>query len=95
MIEIRAIPVRPPAGDRRQQIMQVARELLVRHGVEGTTISQIAEHAQVNEAVLFRHFRKEDLYWIMIDPHAKYAAAGSRWRRQAKCTPRQTHRIQP
>jgi hypothetical protein len=31
----------------------------------------------------------------MIDPHAKYAAAGSRWRRQAKCTPRQTHRIQP
>ena len=66
--EIRALPVRLPAEDRRQQIMQVAKVLFARYGFEGTTTSQIAEHARVNEAILFRHFRsKEDLYWAMID----------------------------
>jgi len=66
--EIRAIPARLPADDRREQIMRVAKELFARYGFEGTTTSRIAKHARVNEAVLFRHFRsKEDLYWAMID----------------------------
>jgi len=53
---------------RHQQILAVATELFARQGFHGTTTRQIAEQAQVNEAILFRHFpRKEDLYWAVIE----------------------------
>jgi AcrR family transcriptional regulator len=61
-------PVRVPARDRRLQIMEAAKELFARQGLEGTTTRQIAERARVNEAIIFRHFpSKEDLYWAIID----------------------------
>jgi AcrR family transcriptional regulator len=61
-------PVRVPARDRRLQIMQAAKELFARQGLEGTTTRQIAQRARVNEAIIFRHFpSKEDLYWAIID----------------------------
>ena len=54
--------------DRREQIMQAAKELFARQGFEGTTTRQIAERAGVNEAIIFRHFpTKEDLYWAILD----------------------------
>ncbi len=56
------------APDRHRQIIRVAMELFARQGYEGTTTRQIAERAQVNEAIIFRHFRrKEDLYWAVIE----------------------------
>lgn len=56
------------AQDRRQQILQVATGLFARQGFQGTTTRQIAEQAQVNEALLFRHFpSKETLYWTIIE----------------------------
>jgi AcrR family transcriptional regulator len=59
---------RIPAPERHQQILAVATELFARRGFRGTTTRQIAEKAQVNEAILFRHFpRKEDLYWAVIE----------------------------
>jgi len=59
---------RIPSTDRRRQIMQVATNLFALQGFEGTTTRQIAEHAGVSEAVIFRHFpRKETLYWAIID----------------------------
>jgi AcrR family transcriptional regulator len=61
-------PVRIRAGDRREQIMDAAKELFARQGFEGTTTRQIAERARVNEAIIFRHFpTKEDLYWAVLD----------------------------
>jgi AcrR family transcriptional regulator len=61
-------PVRVPARDRRLQIMEAAKELFARQGLEGTTTRQIAQRARVNEAIIFRHFpSKEDLYWAIID----------------------------
>ena len=66
--------VRVPAEDRRQQIIEVARDLFSNRGYEGTTTRQLAEEIGINEALLFRHFQsKEDLYWAvlqhMIDMH--------------------------
>ncbi len=66
--------VRLPARDRRLQIMEAAKELFARQGFEGTTTRQIAEHARVNEAIIFRHFpSKEDLYWAIIDRESELA----------------------
>jgi AcrR family transcriptional regulator len=59
---------RVPAADRRDQILGVARLLFAKQGFRGTTTRQIADQAQVNEAILFRHFRsKEALYWAVLD----------------------------
>ena len=54
--------------------MEAAKELFARQGFEGTTTRQIAEHARVNEAIIFRHFpSKEDLYWGVIDRESELA----------------------
>ena len=56
------------AGDRRRQILETATELFARQGFKGTTTRQIADLAQVNEAIIFRHFStKEDLYWAVLE----------------------------
>ena len=59
--------VRVPAEDRRQQIIEVARDLFAVRGYEGTTTRELAEEIGVNEAILFRHFpSKEELYWAVL-----------------------------
>jgi AcrR family transcriptional regulator len=59
--------VRVPAEDRRQQIIDVARELFAARGFEGTTTRELAESAGINEALIFRHFPgKEELYWAVL-----------------------------
>ncbi len=40
----------------RQKIVNTALELFARHGITETTTRQIADHAEVNEVTLFRHF---------------------------------------
>ncbi len=63
------------SGDRRQQIVEVATQLFARQGYEGTTTRQIAEAAEVNEAIIFRHFStKEDLYWAVIEDQCRMRA---------------------
>jgi AcrR family transcriptional regulator len=59
--------VRVPAEDRRQQIIEVARDLFANRGYEGTTTRELAEQIGINEALLFRHFpSKEELYWSVL-----------------------------
>src|SRR5581483_9481993 len=61
-------PGRFSAAHRRKQILEVAMKLFARQGFQGTTTREIAEAAQVNEAIIFRHFpSKEDLYWSVIE----------------------------
>ena len=61
--------------DRRQQILDVATQLFARQGYEGTTTRQIAVSAEVNEAIIFRHFStKEDLYWAVIEDQCRIRA---------------------
>ena len=77
------IPVRVAARDRRLQIMEAAKELFARQGLEGTTTREIAERARVNEAIIFRHFpSKEDLYWAIIDRESELAGWQPALRRQ-------------
>jgi AcrR family transcriptional regulator len=56
------------AGDRRQQIAEVAMRLFSERGFRGTTTKEIAQAAGVSEAIIFRHFAtKEELYTAIID----------------------------
>ncbi len=72
-------PNRVSGPDRRQQILAVAAKLFARRGFRGTTTRQIAERAGVNEAILFRHFRrKEDLYWAILDHKCRSARGRER-----------------
>jgi AcrR family transcriptional regulator len=67
--------VRYTAEGRREQILEVATQLFARQGFQGTTTRQIAERAQVNEAIIFRHFpTKDDLYWEILDAKCKIGA---------------------
>ena len=78
-------PKRVSAQDRRQQIMQAAMKLFARQGFEGTTTRQIAERAQVNEAIIFRHFpHKEDLYWLIIEDKCRIARERKRLARNLR-----------
>jgi AcrR family transcriptional regulator len=62
------VAVRYKAADRKQQIVEVATGLFARQGFQGTTTRQIAEHAGVTEALIFRHFAtKDELYWAVIE----------------------------
>jgi len=74
---------RVPAHDRRLQIMAAAKSLFARQGFEGTTTREIAQKAQVNEAIIFRHFSsKEDLYWAIIDHECEAGGWQQTLRRQ-------------
>src|SRR5262245_36351776 len=56
------------APDRRRQILDAACGLFARQGFSGATTRQIAEHAHITEALIFRHFpNKEDLYWAVLE----------------------------
>jgi AcrR family transcriptional regulator len=62
---------RMSAGDRRQQILDVAIRLFSQKGFRGTTTKEIALAAGVNEAIIFRHFAtKKELYAAILDKKA-------------------------
>src|ERR1044071_5680002 len=59
------------AGERRQQIAEVAMRLFSERGFRGTTTKEIAQAAGVSEAIIFRHFAtKHELYAAIIDHKA-------------------------
>ena len=73
--------VRYKAADRKIQITDVASRLFARQGFQGTTTKQIAEHAGVTEALIFRHFAtKEALYWAVIERKTSTAGPAERMR---------------
>src|SRR5262245_2326576 len=57
--------------DRRQDILAAAMELFAKKGFRGTTTRDLATQADVNEAIIFRHFKnKEELYNAIIETKA-------------------------
>jgi len=57
--------------DRRQDILAAAMELFAKKGFRGTTTRDLATHAEVNEAIIFRHFKtKEELYSAILEHKA-------------------------
>ena len=66
--QVKVTAPRLTAEHRREQILETAAHLFARKGFQGTTTREIAQHAQINEAILFRHFStKEELYWTVIE----------------------------
>ncbi|MEM7007932.1 MAG: TetR/AcrR family transcriptional regulator [Thermodesulfobacteriota bacterium] len=52
----------------RDKILETAIELFAEKGFNGTTTKEIAEAAEVNESLIFRHFStKSDLYGAIIE----------------------------
>ena len=53
---------------KKQDIVRAAMELFARNGFRGTTTRDLAFHADVNEAIIFRHFKtKEELYRAILE----------------------------
>jgi AcrR family transcriptional regulator len=59
---------RLPAGERREQILDVAVQVFARRGFHATSMNEVAEAAGVTKPVLYQHFdSKQDLYLALID----------------------------
>src|SRR5262245_8447491 len=57
--------------DRRHDILAAAMELFAQKGFRGTTTRDLATQAEVNEAIIFRHFKtKEELYNAILEHKA-------------------------
>src|SRR5215813_3983951 len=58
--------------DRRQDILKAAMELFAQKGFRGTTTRDLAAHADINEAIIFRHFNtKDELYRAILEEKNK------------------------
>ncbi len=52
-----------PDGNTRAAILAAARTVFARHGIDGTSVRQVSEAANVNNAMIYYHFKdKDDLY---------------------------------
>jgi AcrR family transcriptional regulator len=53
---------------RRGQIVNAAREVIIKYGSEHVTVKRIAKEVGISEATIYRHFKsKRDVLSIMID----------------------------
>ena len=60
--------VRMTGAERRQQLLDVGRELFGQRGYEATSIEEIAARADVSKPVVYEHFGgKEGLYAVVVD----------------------------
>jgi AcrR family transcriptional regulator len=54
--------------ERREQLLDIGRRLFAERGFEGTSVEEIASHAQVSKPVVYEHFGgKEGLYAVVVD----------------------------
>lgn len=64
--------VRMTGQERREQLLDVGRELFAERGFEGTSIEEIAKRANVSKPVVYEHFGgKEGLYAVVVDREMK------------------------
>ncbi len=55
-------------AERREQLIEVARGLFAERGIDGTSVEEIASHAEVSKPVVYEHFGgKEGLYAVVVD----------------------------
>ena len=66
--------VRMSAAERRDQILEATLELLGQYGIEGTTVTRIAQAAGITPGALYRHFESRD---ALIDEANKTASERS------------------
>ena len=60
--------VRMTGAQRRQQLLDVGREIFGQRGYEATSIEEVAARADVSKPVVYEHFGgKEGLYAVVVD----------------------------
>lgn len=60
--------VRMTAAQRREQLIEVSRELFAAKGFEGTSVEEMASSAGVSKPVIYEHFGgKEGAYAVVVD----------------------------
>ncbi len=60
--------VRMTSGERRDQLVHVARTAFAEKGFDGTSVEDIAARAEVSKPVVYEHFGgKEGLYAVVVD----------------------------
>ena len=58
--------MRLPADQRRQQLLDVAREVFARHGFHAASMDEIAEAAGVTKPVLYQHFPSKRALYVEL-----------------------------
>lgn len=65
--------VRMRGAERREQLIQVSRQLFAEKGIEGTSVEEIAARAEVSKPIVYEHFGgKEGLYAVVVDREVGY-----------------------
>jgi len=60
--------IRMTSAERREQLIVVARSLFAEHGVDATSVEEIAAAAAVSKPIVYEHFGSKDgLYAVVID----------------------------
>jgi len=60
--------VRMTGKERRQQLLDVGRQLFAERGFDGTSVEEVASRAGVSKPVVYEHFGgKEGLYAVVVD----------------------------
>lgn len=59
------------------RLVEAAVQLFSRQGYKGTSTREVALVAEVNEASLFRHFSKEDLFWAALQSRLQQVQLGT------------------
>lgn len=68
MIETSPRRIRMSRAERREQLINVARQLFGQRGYDAVSIEEIANSAEVSKPVVYEHFGgKEGLYQVIVD----------------------------
>ncbi|MCL2783745.1 MAG: TetR/AcrR family transcriptional regulator [Propionibacteriaceae bacterium] len=60
--------VRMTSAQRREQLIKVARTLFAEHGIDATSVEEIAAAASVSKPIVYEHFGSKDgLYAVVVD----------------------------
>ncbi len=64
----RTVRARMTGAQRREQLLDVSRQLFAEKGFEGTSVEEIAARAKVSKPVVYEHFGgKEGVYAVVVD----------------------------
>lgn len=61
------------AGERRNQLIDVGREVFAEKGYEAASVEEIAARAKISKPIVYEHFGgKEGLYAVIVDREMEY-----------------------
>lgn len=64
--ETEETPKRPSAEPTRKAILKAAKSLFIKQGFAGTSISEIAKLAKINQSLIYHHFENKHKLWLAV-----------------------------